>query len=150
MSDEKSMLSKLKQWYSEFNEDTKTAFRLVEVVKKDNQNYVVIGLRHSHLCFKQPLQEAVLDNNLIEGLSVQDVRILSMYAMFCSLQHRFELIDIEYGHTDKIFFNILDKNSGTAMRLSPSELDECPEIINAFKRDELYKVGYLCGSIAKH
>ncbi len=151
MDKPKSFIEKIKSLYREFNEDTKTAYRLIEIISKDNQKFAVIGLRHSHLTFKQSLISAINDDALLAGLSYQDVRSLSMYAMFCSMQHKFELISIEYSEDDDddMFFNIKDNCSGTKLRLSQDELHESPDILEHFKHDELYKVGYLCGNKRK-
>ena len=137
---------KFKKLWQTFKEEYKTPYRLVEIQHQDHEKYAVIGLRYSHMMFKRKLQDAVLDDHLLSGLSPQDIRSLSMYAMFCCTQARFELISIDYVGSEKLIFSIKDKHSGQIIKMNQEEFNRSPDIINHFKRDELYKVGFICGN----
>ena len=145
MSTNQGFFKKLKQLWHAFYQDYQTPYRLIKIEQKGTQKLAVIGLRFSHMIFKTRVEQAIFDDSLLAGLSPQDIRNLAMYAVFCSMQDKFELVNVEYADNEKIYFNIKDKQSSDEHRIASDELMKCPEIINQFKRSELYKMGYLCG-----
>ncbi|MBM7073673.1 hypothetical protein JQC92_16815 [Shewanella sp. 202IG2-18] len=146
MSEDDGLFNKLKNLWKSFKDDYQTPYRLIEIEHKKREKFAVIGLRYSHMVFKKKLQEAVLDDELLEGLSPQDIRSLSMYAMFCCTQDQYELVSIDYVDSEKVVFAIKDKLADRVLKLTQEELNNSPNIINHFKRNELYKVGVVCGS----
>ncbi len=140
--------SKLKLWYRAFYNDNQVPYRLVEFIEKDHQKFAVIALRHSRYSFTLPLQKAARDDGLLAGLCVQDMRNLTMYAAFCLLRHRYEYVSVEFSGDDDVNVTIRDMHTQTELTMTDKELMECKSIINKFKRDDLFKLGYICGSYA--
>ncbi|MBM7074400.1 hypothetical protein JQC92_20640, partial [Shewanella sp. 202IG2-18] len=59
---------------------------------------------------------------------------------------QYELVSIDYVDSEKVVFAIKDKLADRVLKLTQEELNNSPNIINHFKRNELYKVGVVCGS----
>ncbi len=146
MTPENSVFDKFKNLWQEFRSDYQTTYRLIEIKHQGSEKYALIGLRFSHMVFKKKLEEAVADDVLLAGLSVQDARSLSLYSMFCSMQDKFELIDIELADPEQIYFDIRDKQNSKSIKLTYEELCLRPDIISQFKHEELLKIGFICGS----
>ena len=142
----KKFLSFVKRAFNDLKNDSRYTYRLIEVVEKDNIKFAHIGLRHSHMTFKEPVQKAVWDEGLIEGLSPQDIRILSMYSLFCSLQPSHEYYGCEYHKNSELVFLLRNKQTNEIVRKSHKELELDNQYIKHISNDEAYQVGKLCGS----
>ena len=147
MSDDKYCLFKqLKTLYNEYCEDTQLAYRLVKFTEENNKKIAVIGLRHSRYYFKLNPRDAIKNKAILAGLSKEDVSNLSMYAVFCEMQPRYELSSTEYISADLLLFTFKDKEHNTFIKLTDQELKRCPEVVKKLKDDDQFKMGYLCGS----
>ncbi|MCL1077595.1 hypothetical protein D5R81_11710 [Parashewanella spongiae] len=146
MSENNGFFDKFKNLWQDFKSDYQTTYRLIEIKHQGSEKYALIGLRFSHMVFKKKLEKAVADDELLAGLSVQDARSLSLYSMFCHMQDKFELIDIELADPKQVYFDIRDKKNSQSIKMTYEELCLRPDIINQFKREELLKIGFICGS----
>lgn len=142
----------LKSNFSEFVRAKATGFKYKVIdIQYDEQrgiNVCVLQVVSSRHTIKKDLSKTILDLDIINNLSQQEVRAITYLATLETLAPKYTIISTELGdEVNGYVMKIRDKHGSTTESIPVSTISRDTKMISEFNPLESHEIGYICGML---
>ncbi len=140
-----SFIQKLKNFFQSLHSDKeiyKPCYKLIEILKEEDDYIVVIQLIGKNIVFNAKPEEMLAEDHLVDRFSPRDIRTLTYLGYLGINAPKYKILAKKLSQDEKASFWIQKKGEKKVIIKTAEEIIHETEIIESLNADDAKTVGY--------